>query len=319
MKVEFRRATSSPSGDHFSTSNNFWDVSGFHSRGKASNAMISKICILLGMNFLVFLLLDSGAMGQGFSMPSLGDLKFHGSYVVIPGGTPTLETDTVYFERVYNWGERNRDKTIRAEQFKSVKSVAVREGMDRSLMEFVASLPSVTHLHIEAPGDIDFSAAIAPLSGMKKLKTMELRMVNVRPRGCSFLSELQSLVEFRCDMILKEEDLITLSGLPHLRRLGIGSIHVDRELNLKDFQAGLPKLTHLSVGHISALEFFRDSPNIVELRIRTSLSASEVELLSKFRKFRKLETLSISMKSIANLKSLNNFPALRELSVRLQK
>ena len=27
MKVEFRRATSSPSGDHFSTSNNFWDVS----------------------------------------------------------------------------------------------------------------------------------------------------------------------------------------------------------------------------------------------------------------------------------------------------
>ena len=27
MKVEFRRATSSPSGNHFSTSNNFWDVS----------------------------------------------------------------------------------------------------------------------------------------------------------------------------------------------------------------------------------------------------------------------------------------------------
>ncbi|MEO2032034.1 MAG: energy-coupling factor ABC transporter permease, partial [Planctomycetaceae bacterium] len=29
MKVEFRRATLSPSGDHFSTSNNFWDASPF--------------------------------------------------------------------------------------------------------------------------------------------------------------------------------------------------------------------------------------------------------------------------------------------------
>jgi len=28
MKVEFRRATSSPSGDHFSTFNNYWDASG---------------------------------------------------------------------------------------------------------------------------------------------------------------------------------------------------------------------------------------------------------------------------------------------------
>lgn len=35
MKVEFRRATLSPSGDHFSTSNNFWD---------ASDCNVTKVC-----------------------------------------------------------------------------------------------------------------------------------------------------------------------------------------------------------------------------------------------------------------------------------
>ena len=235
----------------------------------------------------------------------------------VPGDVPTKFTRHIAFNDARNW--RTQLAGLDAKAFSAVEQVEVYWHADRALMELIASFPRLESLYIhELPSDIDFENVMAPIAKMRRLKDLEIRMVDAKQRRLAFLGKLKALESFQCDMIVGASDVAFLASLPRLTTLelpsGINMDGIRQRGGTTEAVRGFPRLTTLRVNYAPQLALFKNARKLESLDILSPIGKDDIALV---RSFSNLKHLDVAVRSVDCIAPICELPKLEDLHLDL--
>ena len=262
--------------------------------------------VLAKLIFAVSLLSNSSINGQVQTrLRDSGKEIASVEQIVIPGGQADLRTRVVVFQNANCWLD-NIDPDL--ENFVSVEEVHIVGNMSSELSTFISKFPNLEHVSVEEPPvDIDLEKVLTPLSGSQSLRSLDISMVEVSYRDCTFLVEFKDLVELSCDVTFSSKELVAISEIPNLHSLKIGEV-INREIVRP---VRLASLKNLTIMNPSDLGCFDTLTPIATLKIWGSCQENEILKISRFDSLRSVDLSVESVEYVKHLSTLRNLETLK--------
>lgn len=253
-----------------------------------------RICIraLVASIILIF--------SQVVEAQSISFRRDESDFVRLPGDEPSSLARIVTFADAVSWFASNKDK-IEISDFESTEVVYFEHRMTREMSEFVAGFPKLEQVIVmELPVEVDLGALLLPLSSSKTLRSLEINMVNVDHRDCTFLEKFEQLTDLAIDVFLSEKDMAAIQKLQNLRSL---SVNTPNEPPVKPIM--LSQLRTLTLFGPNDIVWFDSNMNIETLKIWFRCSQKDVINITKFSALKNLDLRLESMELLHQLAQLD--------------
>jgi len=262
------------------------------------------ICLFTSVStFLLFGLSANSTGAQAGTLETLVNIK--DEHAIIPGDLPTKHTRWVRFQFASSWFSA---QTLSLPDFESVEDVEIIGDLSVELSRFISRFPRLKSVYLqELNAEIDLEAVLSPLANSETLRSLEISMVDVAYRDCSFLGKFGQLTELTCDIFFSQRELCALQKLENLQYLNIGPVIRAEQIS----PVTLPAVRELVLSEPGSIRCFGEDMRIETLRIRNKCSEADILSVAKFSTLRSVDLYVDSVRHLTNLATLDKLETLK--------